>query len=123
MAKSKIDWTENALLTLDEAAKLIPGADRDTLKRLARRGKLTVYRPGKAYMTTAADVREAVIKCRVQPAQEWAPRPAPIVPNSLAPTETALANIALDEALKGLRRPTKEAKRKEGGTLKGRTQR
>jgi excisionase family DNA binding protein len=57
----------DALLTLDEAAKLIPGADAGTLKRLARNGRLTVYRLGKSYSTTAADVREAIAKCRVAP--------------------------------------------------------
>lgn len=51
---------DDDLITLDEAAKLIPGTDANTLKRLQRKGVLMCYRPGKAYLTTAADVREAV---------------------------------------------------------------
>ncbi len=56
---------DDALITLDEAAKLIPGADADTLKRMHRAGKLVCYRPGKKLLTTAANVREAVRACRV----------------------------------------------------------
>ena len=57
-----------AFLTLAEAAKLIPGADENTLKRMQRAGKLTCYRPGKAYLTTAADIMESVKQsCRVVP--------------------------------------------------------
>ncbi|QIO34649.1 hypothetical protein [Bradyrhizobium sp. 1(2017)] len=48
------------LITLDEAAKLIPGADADTLKRMHRAGKLVCYRPGKKLLTTAANVDAAV---------------------------------------------------------------
>jgi hypothetical protein len=59
--------TDSDLLTLAEAATLIPGADADTLKRLARRGKLVVYRPGKRHLTTLADVQEAIRACRVTP--------------------------------------------------------
>jgi hypothetical protein len=49
-------------------------------------------------------------KTRVRPAQEQAPRPASIVLNSLGLTGMDLANMALDRALEGLRRPAKEAK-------------
>ncbi|MCK1402337.1 hypothetical protein IVB45_20780 [Bradyrhizobium sp. 4] len=51
---------DDALITLDEAAKLIPGADADTLKRMHRAGKLVCYKPGKKLLTTAANVGEAV---------------------------------------------------------------
>ncbi|MDI3564946.1 hypothetical protein [Bradyrhizobium sp. Arg816] len=51
---------DDVLITLDEAAKLIPGADADTLKRMHRAGKLVCYRPGKKLLTTAANVMEAV---------------------------------------------------------------
>lgn len=40
--------TDDALITLDEAAKLIPGADANTLKRMQRKGVLRCYRPGRA---------------------------------------------------------------------------
>lgn len=56
---------DDALITLDEGAKLIPGADADTLKRMHRAGKLVCYRPGKKLLTTSANVREAVRACRV----------------------------------------------------------
>jgi hypothetical protein len=85
---------DNDLIPLDEAAKLIPGADANTLKRLARRGKLTVYRPGKAYLTTAADVREAVEKCRVVPKIREKPSSETSNPLGLSPAD--LASIALD---------------------------
>lgn len=112
MTNSTIDWTDNnTFLSLDEAAKLIPGADRGSLKRLIRRGILTAYKPGKAYMTTAANVREAVIKCRVVPAHERISRPTPTMPNSLGLTEMDLGNMALDLARAGIRRPTKKVER------------
>ena len=66
----------DALITLDEAAKLVPGADADTLKRMHRAGKLVCYRPGKKLLTTAANVTEAVkVNCRVTPVRAPAGRP------------------------------------------------
>jgi len=83
------------LITLDEAAKMIPGADANTLKRMQRKGVLTCYRPGKAYLTTAADVREAVKRCEVgQKVRK--PKQTP-----LGSTNMDLANAALDAALAG----------------------
>jgi hypothetical protein len=57
---------DNDLVTLAEAAKWVPGADAEALKRLARRGKLQVYRPCKAYLTTRADVQRMIESCRVE---------------------------------------------------------
>jgi len=88
----------DALITLDEAAKLIPGADANTLKRMQRKGVLTCYRVGKPYLTTAAHVREAVKKCEVgQKACNPSIRGAPPLPLGL--TEMDLANAALDATL------------------------
>lgn len=94
----------DTLITLEEAAALVPGATADTLKRRARQGKLTVYRPGKAYLTTQADVMELIVACRVnqkvpgfgsdQPEQM---QPANTLPFGLS--ETTLANAALDLVL------------------------
>ena len=56
---------DDELITLEQAAALVPGADAGTLKRRARQGRLTVYRPGKAYLTTRADVKRMVEQCRV----------------------------------------------------------
>jgi hypothetical protein len=55
------------LISLDEAAKYIPGADAETLKRKARAGKLRVYRIGKAFSTTRADLQEMIEACLVAP--------------------------------------------------------
>lgn len=96
------DWTGDPeeLLTLDDAAKLIPGADAGTMRRLIRNGKLRAYRPGKKYLTTRADVRAAVIGCRVpSPAERERLKPTPAVPNSLGLTEMDLSRLALEKVL------------------------
>jgi hypothetical protein len=62
-----IDKPETEWITLDEAAKIIPGADANTLKRMHRAGKLICYRPGKKFLTTRANVIEAVKNSRVVP--------------------------------------------------------
>jgi hypothetical protein len=66
-----IDWTDTALRSLDELARIAfpPGAGvtADTLKRRARQGKLTVYRPGKAYVASLAGVWAMIQATRVQP--------------------------------------------------------
>ena len=90
--------SDDDLITLDEAAKLIPGADANTLRRLARRGKLTVYKRGKAYLTTAANVREAVIKCRVVPKDRE--KPSSETSNALGLSSADLARMACEAELK-----------------------
>jgi hypothetical protein len=101
MPDSADDFT---LLTLAEAAKLVPGADAEAMKRLYRRGILTCYKPGKALLTTAADVRQAVmVKCRVGSA----PRPK-AVPNELGLTEMDLSRLALERAREQLREQRRE---------------
>jgi hypothetical protein len=88
------------LITLDEAAKLIPGADANTLKRMRRKGVLTCYQPGKAYLTTAANVREAVKKCEVgQKVRNPGSRGTPPLPLGLTAMELSAA--ALDAVLAG----------------------
>lgn len=89
---------DDALITLDNAAKLIPGADANTLKRMHRKGVLTCYRPGKAYLTTAAHVREAVKKCEVRQ-KVHNPRVQGVPPLPLGLTSMDLAHAALDAAL------------------------
>jgi hypothetical protein len=90
-----------ALLTLDQAAAFVPGADANTLKRLVRRGKLSVTRPGKAYLTTAADVMEAIRLCRVMPkVRDCGSVPlVPTAPPPLGSCSMEHANAALDSAL------------------------
>lgn len=90
------------LITLDAAAELIPGADAETLKRMHRKGKLTCYRPGKAFLTTRADVMEAVRKCRVEPKARdcggvppAGMRPATSLTPALGLSSTELSSAAL----------------------------
>ena len=98
------------LLTLTEAAKLIPGADADTLKRRARQGKLVTYRPGKAYLTTRADVEAMIQQCRVAPkardcgsGRRVAIAPAESPTNRLGLSSTVLAKSELAAARATLR--------------------
>lgn len=97
------------LLSLTEAAALIPGATADTLKRRARQGRLVVYRPGKAYCTTAADVY-AMVKscpgalkapdCGSAPRGETPVDALPMPPHGLS--STAAASTALERQLANL---------------------
>lgn len=94
------------LLTLDQAAALIPGADADTLKRRIRQGKLLATRPGKAYLTTRAAVQDMIEACRVAPrvrvsgsAPPAGTPPAESPTSPLGLSSTDLANAALDSAL------------------------
>ena len=82
----------NELLSLDEAAKLIPGANADTLKRKARAGKLTVYRVGKSYCTTRADIRKLIEASRVEASC------------GTMISETKLSRLALDATADRLRK-------------------
>lgn len=90
------------LITLDEAAKLIPDATADTLRRLARNGKLTVYRVGRGYKTTPADIDRMVLACRVNPKARDSGSAkldrAPIA-EQVGLSSTVLASKALDAAL------------------------
>jgi hypothetical protein len=81
------------LMTLTEAAKLIPGADARTLKRRIRSGQLQAYRPGKAYLTTVADVAAMVQACRVVRAPATSALPAPDLAAASAALDAALANL------------------------------
>lgn len=49
---------DDALMTLAEACRFLPGAKPDTLRAEHNRGRLTVYRVGKRVYTTARDIRE-----------------------------------------------------------------
>jgi hypothetical protein len=59
---------EDRLLTLEEAARLLPGgAKRGTLIAEHKRGRLALYKIGKRLYTKLHDMEELVEKCRVQP--------------------------------------------------------
>jgi hypothetical protein len=62
--------TDTELLPLEVAAHAAfpqGGVTAKTLLLRARQGKLNVYRPGKSYLTTLAEVREMIRACRVNP--------------------------------------------------------
>ena len=110
-----IDWTDETIRTLDELAQMAFPADSGvtakTLKHLARQGKLIVYRPGKAYLSTMVNVRAALEATRVKPAN---PRPAKSpVTNAVELTEKELARMRLDQTLQGLDVEMKEKKQAE----------
>ena len=96
------------LLTLTQAAALIPGATVDTLKRRARAGLLTVYRPGKSYLTTEADLQGMILACRVAQKDRacGSARPVPTSDaNQTGLSSTELSSAALDAALATLQGP------------------
>ena len=56
---------EHDTITLRDAAQHF-GFTVSTLRAEADRGRLTIYKIGKRYYTTPADIREMVQKCRVE---------------------------------------------------------
>lgn len=111
------DWTDQTLRPLDELARIAfpegSGVTADTLKRLARAGKLVVYRPGKQHLSTLADVWAMVQATRVGRKPASAKKQPPIVPNALGLTEAELSNMALEHALNELRNKATERSREE----------
>ncbi|WP_445215753.1 hypothetical protein ACKWRH_25390 [Bradyrhizobium sp. Pa8] len=110
------DWTDKTLRPLDELARLAfpegSGVTADTLKRLARAGKLVVYRPGKPFLSTLANVWEMVQATRV--GRKPPPRPASSdVPNGLGLTEVELAQMRCEHALNKLRNEAIERERED----------
>jgi excisionase family DNA binding protein len=105
-----IDWSDTTLRTLGElAATAFPveaGITKDTLKRRIRQGKLVAYRPGKAFLSSYADVHAMIESLRVK--QKTAPlrlHPKPTLPPGI--TEADLASRALDHALEDARKRRK----------------
>src|ERR1700757_1818846 len=106
--------TDPELVPLDVAARTAfpsGGVTAKTLLMRARQGKLTVYRPGRAYLTTLADVREMIKTCRVEPRGRGygSELPGITVPassptNQLGLSETDLAKSELDSELQKLSR-------------------
>jgi Phasin protein len=56
---------DNDAITLKDPAKRF-GFSVSTLRTEADRGRLTIYRIGRRYYTTPADIREMVLQCRVE---------------------------------------------------------
>lgn len=113
--------TPKTYISLDQAAALIPGATADTLKRLHRAGKLTVYRVGKKYCTTLADLETAIERSKIAPRERAETDPLrdlsstersnvardaarQIFKELKQPSVEQLASAALDSAVAGLRK-------------------
>jgi hypothetical protein len=104
-----IDWIDETLKSLDELARIVgSGVTADTLKHLARKGNLVVYRPGKAYVSTLADVWKMVQATRVKASVSVV---TPNVPNGLGLSEYDLATVRCEGALRELRDQVDEKKR------------
>lgn len=87
---------DDQLLTLDEAAALVPGANAATLKRRIRQGRLQAYRPGRHYLTTRADIWAMLEACRVVPKSPPAPKCRPTSAETLELAKAELTR-ALDK--------------------------
>jgi len=98
------DWTDETLRSLDDLARIAfpegSGVTAKTLKARARQGKLVVYRPGKSYLSTLANVRALIEATRAKPTSK--PIETPAVPNALGLTQMELSRMALDRLLQGL---------------------
>lgn len=97
------DWSDETLRPLDELARIAfpegSGVTADTLKRRARKGQLRVYRPGKQFLSSLADVRGMIEATRVKPRQ------------TVNSTSLDRSNQAFDLALQQLDERIKEKKR------------
>lgn len=95
------DWTDETLRPLDELARIAfpesSGVTADTLKRRARKGQLRVYKPGKAFLSTLADVRAMLDATRAKPQQNN-------VSSTVAPPDQYAAMFGLTEAQAALDR-------------------
>ena len=89
---------DNNAITLKDAAKQF-GFSVSTLRTEAYRGRLTIYRIGRRYYTTPADIREMVLQCRVEPKAPTTPEP---VMSEAERTSAAMA--AVKEAMLVLRK-------------------
>ncbi|MFK4522191.1 hypothetical protein ABIF90_000172 [Bradyrhizobium japonicum] len=102
---------------MDELARIAfpegSGVTADTLKRLARAGKLVVYRPGKQHLSTLADVWGMVQATRVGRKPPARPTSTTDVPNGLGLTEAQLAQMRCEHALKELRRQATKQERED----------
>jgi hypothetical protein len=85
----------NDAITLKDAAKNF-GFSVSTLRTEADRGRLTIYRIGRRYYTTPADIREMVLQCRVE-------KKAP-TPDMSEAEQTSAAMAAVKEAMLVLRK-------------------
>jgi hypothetical protein len=111
-----IDWTDETLRTLDELARIAfpldSGVTAKTLRLRARQGKLAVYRPGKAHLSTLVGIKAMVEATRVPAVAERAP--VCIEKDALGLTPMQRSSLALDMALAkldALREPARAEKR------------
>jgi hypothetical protein len=57
---------DDRLMTLDEAARLLPNATHWTLRAEHKRGRLPLYKIGRRLYTTPRDMEELKARCLVQ---------------------------------------------------------
>lgn len=106
------DWSDETLRSLDELARIAfpenSGVTGKTLQRLARQGKLIVYKPGGKYLSTLANLRRALDATRPKP--QLRPGPMPEVPNGLGLTAMEISRMRLDHALEQISQQEQEKK-------------
>jgi hypothetical protein len=114
-----IDWTDQTYRALDELARVAfpgTGITAETLKRLARKGLFTVYRPGKAYVSNLANIREMMKACQVpvkpMPPLVWQ-APALRPPDPFGRTDTEIASDRLDALLNELSGSPSEKRKRD----------
>jgi hypothetical protein len=110
-----IDWTDETLRSLDELARIAfpegSGVTAKTLKLRARQGKLAVYRPGKAYLSTLVGIRAMVEETRMPVPGERVPMA--VETDALGLTPMQRSSMALDQALGLGEHERKKAERKQ----------
>jgi hypothetical protein len=96
--------TLDDLLTLKDAARLIPRATEATLRAERDRGRLVTYKIGRRFYTTERDVREMIELCRVQ---ESHPASTSTRTEARGASATDRARSAQDALERTLRAPSK----------------
>lgn len=103
------DWTDETLRQLDQLASIAfpkdSGVTGTTLQRLARQGKLVVYKPGGKYLSTLANLRRALDETIPAPSKTERP---PGMANALAPNAAGSAIARLEHVRQKLREQEQE---------------
>jgi hypothetical protein len=124
-----IDWTDTTLRSLDELARTAfpesAGVTAQTLKLRIRQGKLIAYRPGKAYLSSYAQICAMMDRVKVQkepnPAEHWRPEPPDPFGRTRAQVAQERVLHALDQ-LKEKHKANKEEERRQRQLERARTE-
>jgi hypothetical protein len=87
--------TESPLMTLKEAARLIPGASPETLRTEHRGGKLPFYRIGRRVYVKPDEVLAMIDLCRVQ----QSPLASGLTPSASNGSSRTIASSSAQDAL------------------------